>query len=74
MLSQSLRRLRCCLSLYEACGLHVWPSAEWKEDARNVSFNNIVDSKEVECFDPGRLSLPESWLSPARRQNSTEGG
>ena len=55
------------LSLYEACGLHVWPSAEWKEDARNVSFNNVVDSKEVECFDPGRLSLPESWLSPARK-------
>ena len=55
------------LSLYEACGLYVWPSAEWKEDARNVSFNNVVDSKEVECFDPGRLSLPESWLSPARK-------
>ena len=55
------------LYLYEACGLYVWPSAEWKENARNVSFNNVVDSKEVECFDPCRSSLPESWLSPARK-------
>ena len=32
-----------------------------------MSFNNVVDSKEVECFDPGRLSLPVPRLSPARK-------
>ena len=55
------------MSLCEACGLCVWPNADWKMEARNVSFNNVVDSKEVECFDPGRLSLPVPWLSPARK-------
>ena len=28
-----------------------------------MSFNNVVDSKKVECFDP----LLESWLNPARK-------
>ena len=40
------------LSLYEACGLYVWPSAEWKESPRNVSFNNAVDSKEALSAEP----------------------
>ena len=43
------------LSLYEARTLYL--AERQVEGERNVSFDNVVDSKEVEGFDPCRLSL-----------------
>ena len=50
------------LSLCEACGLCVRMLS-----GRRMHVQHVVDSKEVECFDPGRFSLPVPWLSPARK-------